>query len=337
MRQIRNGVAGWFFFMTVLAGYGALPTAFFRILSSANSEITAFGTDGTLVWTNAASEGDPCTVQRATSLVGAGNWRNFTTLMVTNGLMSLRVFDPIPPKGMVMIPAGINSGSDPDYGVYSLEVDSFYMDRTEVTKALWDEVYDWAVTNGYSFDNVGSGKAADHPVQTVNWYDCAKWCNARSEKEGRTPCYNLNDWSYDSTADGYRLPTGVEWEYAARGGLVGNRFPWGDTITHDQANYYGYPLGYAFDLGYEGYDTRYETGEIPFTNPVEAFSENGYGLQGMAGNVWEWCGDWNEDIQSHSSRGGGWDDDAYFLRCRCEVWYAPDFTSDFGGFRTVCR
>ena len=51
-------------------------------------------------------------------------------------------------------------------------------------QALWDEVYQWATNHGYSFDNAGSGKAANHPVQTVNWYDCVKWCNARSREGG---------------------------------------------------------------------------------------------------------------------------------------------------------
>ncbi len=73
--------------------------------------------------------------------------------------------------GMVLIPGGTNSGTDPDFGAYSLTVSSFYMDRYPVTKALWDEVYNWAIANGYSFDNVGSGKAANHPVHTINWYD----------------------------------------------------------------------------------------------------------------------------------------------------------------------
>ncbi len=140
-------------------------------------------------------------------------------------------------SGMVRIPGGTNSGSD-DFGAYSLTVSSFYMDRTKVTKAQWDRVYNWAVSHGYSFDNAGSGKASNHPVQNVNWYDCVKWCNARSEMEGKTPCYNLSTWSCDFNANGYRLPTSDEWEYAARGGLSGKRFPWGDTITHSQANYY---------------------------------------------------------------------------------------------------
>jgi len=147
---------------------------------------------------------------------------------------------------MELIPAGMNSGTDPDFGAYSLTVSSFYMDKYHVTKALWDEVYNWAITNGYSFNNAGSGKAANHPVQTVHWYDVVKWCNARSEKAGKLPAYTVNGDVYKTgqhdnvvqfSAAGYRLPTDVEWEYAARGGLSGWRFPWGDTIQHERANH----------------------------------------------------------------------------------------------------
>jgi formylglycine-generating enzyme required for sulfatase activity len=77
---------------------------------------------------------------------------------VTNAEMELRLYDPNPPAGMVLIPGGVNAGTDPDFGAYSLTVDAFYMDRYEVTKALWDEVYAWAVTNGYSFDNADQAR-----------------------------------------------------------------------------------------------------------------------------------------------------------------------------------
>jgi formylglycine-generating enzyme len=212
-----------------------------------------------------------------------------------------------PPKGMVWIPGGTNSGRDP---TYSLTVSSFYMDRTEVTKAQWDVVYTWAVKNGYGFDHAGSGKASDHPVQTVNWYDCVKWCNARSEMEGRTPCYTVNGSPYKTgrsapvcnfEANGYRLPTEAEWEKAARGGLQGKRFPWGDTITHGEANYIS-SSSYTYDISAtRSYHPAYDYGGYPYTSPVGSFPANGYGLYDMTGNVWEWCWDWNgEDYYASS-------------------------------------
>ena len=246
---------------------------------------------------------------------------------------------PSVPQGMVRILGGTNSGTDPDFGAYSLTVEAFSMDATEVTKAQWDEVYAWALTHGYSFDHVGSGKAANHPVHTVNWYDCVKWCNARSQKEGRTPCYNLSTWACNVSANGYRLPTNTEWEYAARGGASNRRFPWGDRIDHTRANYYAYWSGgvpyYPYDDGYQGHDTRYATGGYPYTSPAGAFAANGYGLYDMAGNVWEWCNDTSGS--DRAVRGGGWSGLAYFARCRDCYWIYPDFADNYDGFRAVCR
>lgn len=235
------------------------------------------------------------------------------------------------PSGMVLIPAGTNTGTDPDFGAYSLTVSAFYMDKYLVTKAKWDEVYNWAIMNGYSFTNAGSGKAFDHPVHAVNWYDCVKWCNARSEKEGKPVSYRVGSNVYRTGQDkavtcdlnvaGYRLPTDVEFQYAARGGVSNKRFPWGDTIDHNKANYYGYPSGYSYDLGYAGYDTNYISGGYPYTSPVGAFEagKNGYGLYDMAGNLWEWCWDWYPGYEgSHRVlRGGSWG--SYANGCRVGI------------------
>ena len=227
--------------------------------------------------------------------------------------------------GMVFIPGGTNSDTDPDFGPYSLSVESFYMDKTEITYAHWKRVYNWALQHGYSFDNQGSGKGNNHPVHTINWYDCVKWCNARSEMEGLTPTYLTGGVIYrvgqfrpdeDFNANGYSLPTDTEWEYAARGGLRSKLFPWGNIISHSKANYYG-DDSLVFDMS-GGYHPNFSTEGTPFTSPVASFAANGFGLYDMAGNVWEWTNPvagFDPDI-----RGGSWCEGSYFCRCQKSGW-----------------
>ena len=182
---------------------------------------------------------------------------------------------------------------------------AFYMDTNLVSYSQWQTIFTYAVNNGYGFDNGGAGRATNHPVTTVNWYDCVKWCNARSQAAGLTPVYYTDagltqvyvsgrptvypNWA----ANGYRLPTEAEWEKAARAGLTGQRYPWGSTISESQGNYWAcVGCGYN-DLGpYSGYNTNFATGGMPYTSPVGYFPPNGYGLYDMAGNVYEWCWDW---------------------------------------------
>ncbi len=249
--------------------------------------------------------------------------------------------------GMALIPAGsftmgdtFSEGYSWELPLHTVYVSAFYMDQYDVTKAEWDGVYQWAVGHGYAFDSAGSGMAANHPVQMVNWYDAVKWCNARSEMEGRTPAYYQGaakttvyrtgqvdiDNSSVNWNVGYRLPTDAEWERAARGGASGLRFPFGNTISANQATYNS-------------------TG----TSPVGSFVPNAYGLYDMAGNVWQWCWDWFGDYSSSAQtdprgpasgnarvyRGGSWGNDASSCRTALRRDFYPLNGSSYLGFRTV--
>ncbi len=217
---------------------------------------------------------------------------------------------PVAPVGFAVIPGGSFQMGDALDGnsnapVVTVNISEFYMGKYEVTKSEWDAVRTWGLSNGYTDLSAGSGKGANHPVHSIDWYAMVKWCNARSEQEGRTPCYTVSGLIYrtgnnddvvcDWTANGYRLPTEAEWEKAARGGMTGKRFPWGDTISHANANYKE-STSYSYDTGDgSGYHPDYFFGSTPYTSPVGSFAANDYGLYDMAGNVSEWCWDWYSD------------------------------------------
>jgi formylglycine-generating enzyme required for sulfatase activity len=275
------------------------------------------------------------------------------------------------PPGMVLIPVGAftmgNSiAADTDVtnaAPVSTTVSAYYMDVNEVTLSQWQAVYFWAKDNGYTDLPAGSGKGPNHPVHTVSWYDCVKWCNARSEQEAKTPVYYTNDaqttiyktggvdvsnaqvkWS----ANGYRLPTEAEWEKAARGGVAGKRFPWGNTITQNLANYSG-NTGYSYDLGPNGFNAVGSIGGTsPATSPVGSFALNGYGLNDMVGNIYEWCWDWYGAPYSGGSdpkgtatgsarviRGSSWQSHAGHARCADRGSNPPVPARDYIGFRAV--
>ena len=278
--------------------------------------------------------------------------------------------------GMAPVPAGSflmgDTFAEGDIGerpTHTINVSAFCMDTNLVSYALWTNIYQWATSHGYSFDNAGSRKAANHPVQTVNWYDMVKWCNARSEMEGLTPCYytdasqatpyrsgsiDLGSSYVKWTANGYRLPTEAEWEKAARGGAAGHRFPWTvvDTIDWSRANYYTSPGTLSYDVnGPGGNNPAFIIGGLPYTSPLGSFAPNGYGLYDMAGNLSEWCWDWYDAAYYSSSpgtdplgpasgfgrvsRGGAWALNASGARCASRYGNAPANGNYDFGFRCV--
>jgi formylglycine-generating enzyme required for sulfatase activity len=355
-----------------------------------NPVITSFSQNGVLVCSN-LSPGSVAAVQWASSPAGPWqtNWDSLAAITVGTN-KSIQVSVPMfyrvvgvaatnqPPPGMGLIPAGSftigNSIGDVDIADASpvaVNVSAFYMDLNLVTSNQWRSVYAYATNHGYTLYR-GLGKAADHPVQSVDWFDCVKWCNARSQQAGLAPVYYTDasltqvftNGDFGTTvypnwaAKGYRLPTEAEWEKAARGGLSGQRFPWGPTnlISQSLANYFSAPAFDSFDLGPKGYNTGYTNGFVsPYTSPVGSFAPNGYGLFDMAGNVNEWCWDWyagptypagspylgGTDPRGPASgterimRGGSWIDRAGFARCAFRNHYFPQNAPAERGLRCV--
>lgn len=290
-----------------------------------------------------------------------------TTVAITAPATVTATFAPF--AEFARIPAGDffmgRTGGDPDANAppVTVETSAFLIGKHEVSKALWDEVRSWAAAHGYGDLAAGGGKAPDHPVHSISWWDAVKWCNARSERDGLTPVYHVAGAVMRSgttaptarrAADGYRLPTEAEWEKAARGGATGLRFPWGDTIDHHHANYRANHTAAAYDKSPYSVNTPhpdYNDGVTPFTAPVAAFWPNDYGLHGMAGNVMEWCWDWYgantyvtgaADPQGPAKgtykvyRGGGWRSTAPETRiCYRRGYYTPGMAFNEIGFRLV--
>jgi len=152
------------------------------------------------------------------------------------------------------------------------------------------------LSNTFGVSTKGGRDMSDDPMVNVSWYGAAVYCNWRSQQEGYRALYDLSDpnWPCDFSKNGYRLATEAEWEYAARGGEHSPyyRFPWGDTISHSQANYYSRAF-YPYDVSpTSGYHPLWNDGIRPYTSVVGSFSANGYGLYDMTGNVYEFCNDW---------------------------------------------
>ena len=210
-----------------------------------------------------------------------------------------------------------------DEVLHSVTVSPFYMASHEVTQQEWREV---------TGKNPSSFTGDNLPVESITWLEAVEFCNALSRKEGKTPVYTVSDGgrtvTWDRGADGYRLPTEAEWEFAARAGTTtpfySKRVPGADDV-----NFYGhYP--YQIEQNYFN-DSVLETQPGVYrgkTLPVGSFKPNPWGLYDIYGNVGEWCfdyyGDYSASNQTNPAgpdsgtrrvyRGGGWNDFGKNLR-----------------------
>ena len=384
LKSLRLSFPVWLALWLVVPSARADDAHFFRMAGPAPAVITAFTPDGYITWLT-LQPGTNYTVQTARDLAGSSNWVNYVQVPTTNWFTTSRLYDPNPPSGMVLIPGGSftmgncmgpGEGGITELPLHEVNVSAFYMDTNLVSYTLWTNVYQWATNHGYSFEYGAygaQGKATNHPAQNMTWYDAVKWCNARSEKDGRVPCYYTNASQSSATiyrsgrfdlatnwvnweVSGYRLPTEAEWEKAARGGASGHRFPWSDSNTIDwsRANYCVRRIAaanyYAYDVnGTSDYNPAWTNEGTPYTTVVGTFAPNGYGLYDMAGNVWQWCWDWYGPYSSGSQtdppgptggsirvgRGGGWDGYAVYCRAAGRSGYFPGIGYYYLGFRSV--
>ena len=262
------------------------------------------------------------------------------------------------PEGFVEIPSASIDGTKnwtPSSDVFvsgrNLEIASFYMSDHEVTRGEYKAVMGSDPSTARANDKDGNELTGDdaeknNPVNYISWYDALVYCNTLSINEGLTPCYaiggktNPNEWgavptANDSTwdaatcdpkANGFRLPTEAEWEWAARGG---ESYTYAGSDDIDEVAWY---TGNTNDTG---------------TRDVKTKKANGYGLYDMSGNVYEWCWDWYGSISSGTPdsgpasgsnrcrRGGSWYSSARHARVASRGNYYPNYRDGSYGFRLV--
>lgn len=213
-------------------------------------------------------------------------------------------------REMVMVAGGTfrmgsNTGDTDEKPVHSVTISTFYLSPYEVTQMQWKEVMG-NNPSYYSGDSM--------PVENVSWLDAVDFCNRLSEAEGLTPCYTNtgNGYSCNWSANGYRLPTESEWEYAARGGANSQGYKYSGSNNADE-------------VAWTSANSQNST------HPVGMLMANELGLYDMSGNVLEWCWDWHADSYPFSGnpiidprgassgkhrvlRGGSWRHAEYYSR-----------------------
>ncbi|GAE06398.1 transcriptional regulator [Paenibacillus sp. JCM 10914] len=247
---------------------------------------------------------------------------------------------------LVFVEGGTFKNRNTNYVGAEVTLSSFYIGKYEVTQKEWAEVMG---------SNPSGFKGDDLPVEMVSWYDALAYCNQRSVKEGFTPYYNIdknkkdpnnknaNDnvkWTVtvNKDANGYRLPTEIEWEYAASGGQSSQNYTYSGSNNADDVAWYWKNAGDKYLSGDWNWpiieNNRNQSKSIGMQKPNEL------GIYDMSGNVREWCWDWYEhpELPKNTYRvvkGGGWIGDVSNNEIAFRGKFDPNGYGPDQGFRVV--